>query len=126
VLFISLDEGAGSDTAGCQPCNDTSAGGRIGAVVLSPLVAVGSASAWSGDHYGFLRTLETAWGLPSLKSMAQGADAAAKVHDGDAGVTPLSDVWHATSSAAGATAAGGGALSPPAPPAVQAQQQQRP
>jgi NAD(P)-dependent dehydrogenase (short-subunit alcohol dehydrogenase family) len=31
LLFITFDEGATTDTAGCGPCHDTSAGGRIGA-----------------------------------------------------------------------------------------------
>ncbi|MBV8387213.1 MAG: hypothetical protein JO155_10510 [Acidimicrobiia bacterium] len=107
VLFITFDEGATTDTSGCAPCHDTSAGGRIGALVISPLVAPNSASQWSGDHYGFLRTLEASWGLPTLKSQAATPQAAQTVHDGDPGVTVLGDVWvaPAPASAAAPTAA---------------------
>jgi len=93
VLFITFDEAATADKSGCTPCNDTSFGGRIGALVISPLVQPGATSTWHGDHYGFLRTLEQSFGLPTLKSRAANADAAKTVHDGDPGVTPLTDVW---------------------------------
>ena len=81
LLIITFDESEAADSTGCVPCKDGSAGGRIGAVLLSPLLRAGSKTDWQGDHYSVLRTLETAWGL---KPMA---------HDGDPGVTPLTDVW---------------------------------
>jgi len=93
LLFITFDEGDTTDTSGCAPCHDTSAGGRIGALAISPMLTAGGTSSWQGDHYSFLRTLEAAWGLPTLKSRAADAAAAAKVHDGDPGVTVLGDVW---------------------------------
>ena len=94
LLVITFDEGAATDTAGCKPCHDTSAGGRIGALFISPLLAhPGTVSKWQGDHYSMLRTLETAWGMPSLKSRAKSAAAAKTVHDGDPAVTPLTGVW---------------------------------
>jgi hypothetical protein len=93
LLFITFDESATTDATGCAPCHDTSAGGRIGALAISPRIAPGSTSAWAGDHYGFLRTLEASWNLPTLKSRATTPAAAQTVHDGDPGVTVLADVW---------------------------------
>jgi len=95
LLVVTFDEGAGTDTSGCAPCHDTSAGGRIGALVIgSPVARPGTTLAkWYGDHYSLLRTWERAWGLPTLKSKAASTAAAAKVHDGDPGVQPLTAVW---------------------------------
>ena len=105
LLFITFDEGTTADTSGCAQCADTSAGGRIGAVAISPRVAPGSTSKWAGDHYGFLRTLEAAWGLPTLKSRAANPTAAQTVHDGDPGVTVLADVWALPATTAAVTPA---------------------
>jgi hypothetical protein len=82
VLVLTFDESEVADSSGCAPCKDGSAGGRIGAVVLSRQVRPGTISGWYGDHYGMLRTLEAVWGLGSLHA-----------HDADPGVTPLTDVW---------------------------------
>lgn len=123
VLFITFDEANTGDTSGCKPCNDTSAGGRIGALVVSPMVKPGTTSTWQGDHYSFLRTLEASWGLPTLKSRAANAGAAATVHDGEPAVTALTDVWvlgatAAQTAAPAARAAAGAAPTPPVPPAA--------
>jgi hypothetical protein len=99
LLFITFDEASTADTSGCKPCADTSAGGRIGALAISPLIQPGLTSAWQGDHYGFLNTLESSWGLPSLQSRAASPAAAKTVHDADPGVTPLTDVWTAGAAA---------------------------
>jgi len=94
LLVVTFDEAAATDTSGCVPCKDTSAGGRIGTLLISPLLArAGSISSWQGDHYALLRTLETSWRLPTLKSKAASPGAAALVHDGDPGVRPLTGVW---------------------------------
>jgi hypothetical protein len=94
LLVITFDEASATDTSGCVPCHDTSAGGRIGTVLISPLLArKGVRSSWQGDHYGLLRTWEVAWGLPTLKSRAADAAAAKLVHDGDPGVRPLTGIW---------------------------------
>ncbi len=94
LLVITFDEAAATDTSGCVPCHDTSAGGRIGTLLISPLLAKkGSVSSWHGDHYGLLRTWELAWGLPTLKSKAATPAAAKLVHDGDPGVRPLAGIW---------------------------------
>ncbi len=125
LLFITFDEGATSDTSGCKPCADTSAGGRIGALAISPLVKGGATSTWQGDHYSFLRTLEASFGLATLKSRAAGADAAKTVHDGDPNVTALTDVWvagattaQAATPAAPVTATAAGASASAAPAAT--------
>jgi phosphatidylinositol-3-phosphatase len=93
LLVITTDEGATTDTAGCARCADTSAGGRVGTLLLSKLVRAGTTTAWQGDHYALLRTWEAAWGLPTLKSRAADETAAKTVHDGDPGVRPLTGVW---------------------------------
>ncbi|HUR51896.1 MAG TPA: alkaline phosphatase family protein [Mycobacteriales bacterium] len=94
LLVITFDEAAATDTSGCAPCHDTSAGGRIGTLLISPRLArPGSVSSWKGDHYGLLRTWEVSWGLPTLKSRAADAAAARLVHDGDPGVRPLTGIW---------------------------------
>jgi hypothetical protein len=94
LLIITFDEGMAADTSGCTPCHDGSAGGRVGALLIgSPVAYPGTASNWVGDHYSLLRTWEAGWGLPTLKSQAVSPAAAATVHDGDPGVTPLTGIW---------------------------------
>jgi phosphatidylinositol-3-phosphatase len=61
VLFIFFDEGKGN-----QGCCNYAAGGKVDALVISPLVRPGFTSDVSYDHYSVLRTIETAWGLPLL------------------------------------------------------------
>jgi hypothetical protein len=95
LLVITFDEGGTTDTSGCGPCRDGSAGGRIGALLISSTLSHrGSVMAsWHGDHYSLLRTWEVAWHLPSLKSRAVSRAAAATVHDGDPQVAPITGVW---------------------------------
>ena len=63
-------------------------------LIGGPVARPGSVvSSWQGDHYSLLRTWESAWGLPSLKSLAASPTAAALVHDGDPGVRPLTGIW---------------------------------
>ena len=95
LLVITFDEGAATDTAGCVPCHDTSAGGRIGALFIGARIARPGTvyKKWQGDHYSLLRTWEQAWGLPTLKSRAASPSAAMTVHDGDPGVRPLQGIW---------------------------------
>jgi hypothetical protein len=93
LLVVTFDEAAATDTSGCVPCKDTSAGGRIGTLLISPMLKGGTTTSWQGDHYALLRTLEVSWGLPTLKSKAVSATAAKTVHDGDPGVKPLTGVW---------------------------------
>lgn len=100
LLVVTVDEGVASDSSGCGACHDGSAGGRVGALLIGATVTYpGTTSNWFGDHYSLLRTWEAAWGLPSLKSRAVSPAAAASVHDGDPGVTPLTGIWAGTGGA---------------------------
>jgi hypothetical protein len=94
LIVITFDEG--SDAAAC--CGESSGlvpshpnvplpgktgpgGGRIGSVLLSPLIRPGTVSTVPYNHYSLLRTIEDIFGLPHLgdAAMAQarsfGADA---------------------------------------------------
>jgi phosphatidylinositol-3-phosphatase len=83
LIVITFDEG--SDAAAC--CGETSGispshpnvplpgktgpgGGRIGAVLLSPLIRPGTVSAIPYNHYSLLRTIEDIFGLPHLGDAA--------------------------------------------------------
>jgi hypothetical protein len=46
--------------------SDEGGGGHVPALVLGPLVRPGSRTSMPLDHYGLLRTIEGAWGLPLL------------------------------------------------------------
>lgn len=102
ALFVTFDEATPTDTSGCASCGDSSAGGRVGAVVVSPLAKASFTSSWQGDHYGLLRTVEAGFGLSTLSQTAPSAQ------DGDRGVQPVSGVW----------AAGPGGAVPDLPPGV--------
>jgi len=83
LIVITFDEG--SDAAAC--CGETSGispshpnvplpgrtgpgGGRIGAVLLSPLIRPGTVSTVAYNHYSLLRTIEDIFGLPHLGNAA--------------------------------------------------------
>jgi len=61
VVFVVFDEGA----------TDEGGGGRVAALALGPLVRPGSHDDRATNHYGLLRTLEDAWGLPPLGDSAR-------------------------------------------------------
>jgi phosphatidylinositol-3-phosphatase len=86
LIVITFDEG--SDAAAC--CGETSGfspdhpnvpdpgkngpgGGRVGAVLLSPLIRPGTVSTAEYNHYSLLRTVEDIFGLPHLGDAAQPA-----------------------------------------------------
>lgn len=83
VLFVTFDESAPSDTAGC--CGDSD-GGRIGTIVVSPTWGrpAGYRSRSPVNHYSLLRTIEDAWGL-DLLGRSQ-----------DPGIHPMTDLFTAT------------------------------
>ncbi len=83
LIVITFDEG--SDASAC--CGETSGispshpnvplpgktgpgGGRIGAVLLSPLIRPGTVSAVPYNHYSLLRSIEDIFGLPHLGDAA--------------------------------------------------------
>jgi hypothetical protein len=56
VVFVVFDEGT----------TDVGGGGSVAALALGPVVRPGSTYAQLTNHYGLLRTIEDAWGLPRL------------------------------------------------------------
>ncbi|MGH3050934.1 MAG: alkaline phosphatase family protein, partial [Gaiellaceae bacterium] len=56
VVFVVFDEGTSSEGGG----------GNVEALALGPAVRSGSAFSLRTNHYGLLRTIEDAWGLPRL------------------------------------------------------------
>lgn len=59
VVFVIFDEGAFLDRAG-------GGGGHVAAIALGPAVRAHASFASQTGHYGLLRTIEDAWGLPRL------------------------------------------------------------
>jgi phosphatidylinositol-3-phosphatase len=56
VVFVVFDEGT----------TDVGGGGSVAALALGPVVRRGSTFTRPTNHYGLLRTIEDAWGLPRL------------------------------------------------------------
>jgi len=79
MLFITFDEGTSDE--GC--CGD-SGGGHIATLMLSPSIGQGTTIDTPVNHYGLLRTIEDAWGLPALGAAA----AAAPLGLGPSAATP--------------------------------------
>jgi hypothetical protein len=69
VVFLVFDEGTSSQGGG----------GHVPALVLGPRVRPGSQTSTPLDHYGLLRTIESAWHLPVLGSSR--------------GATPITGIW---------------------------------
>jgi phosphatidylinositol-3-phosphatase len=69
VVFVVFDEGT----------SDTGGGGRVAALALGPTVQRGSRFTKATNHYGLLRTIEDAWGLPRLGFSRTG--------------TPIGGIW---------------------------------
>jgi phosphatidylinositol-3-phosphatase len=69
VVFVVFDEGT----------SDTGGGGHVEALALGPTVRRGSEFAKATNHYGLLRTIEDAWGLPRLGLSRKG--------------TPIGGIW---------------------------------
>jgi hypothetical protein len=83
LIVITFDEGSDSaaccgETVGLSPAHpnvpaagkDGPGGGRVGAVLLSPLIRPGTVSAVDYNHYSLLRTIEDIFGLPHLGDAA--------------------------------------------------------
>ena len=69
VVFVVFDEGA----------TDAGGGGNVDALALGPTVRAHAVFAKATNHYGLLRTIEDAWGLPHLGLSAKG--------------TPIGGIW---------------------------------
>ena len=69
VVFVVFDEGE----------TDTEGGGNVYALALGQTVRPHSAFTQATNHYGLLRTIEDAWGLPRLGLSAKG--------------TPIGGIW---------------------------------
>jgi hypothetical protein len=69
VVFVVFDEGT----------SDTGGGGRVEALALGPTVRRGSKFTRATNHYGLVRTIEDAWGLPRLGFSRKG--------------TPIGGIW---------------------------------
>ncbi len=63
LIFITFDEGR--DNSSCCGLPE-SAGGRVVGIVISPLAKKGFQDDTPLTHYGFLKTVLSAWGLPAL------------------------------------------------------------
>ena len=86
LIVITFDEGSGSasccgETPGFSPDHPNvpdpgkngPGGGRVGAVLLSPLIRPGTISTAEYNHYSLLRTVEDIFGLPHLGDAAMPA-----------------------------------------------------
>ena len=69
VVFVVFDEGT----------SDVGGGGHVDALALGPTVRPGSSFSKTTNHYGLLRTIEDAWGLPRLGLSAK--------------ATPIGGIW---------------------------------
>ncbi len=64
AIFIVFDESSATDASCCgMPAK---AGGRVAAVVISPLAKPGFQDNTPLSHYSLLKTILTSWGLPNL------------------------------------------------------------
>ncbi len=71
TVILTLDENDDEPAGSC--CGDA-AGGQIPEVVISTATAGMGDVALTGDHFGTLRTIEQAYGLPLLGAAAQPAN----------------------------------------------------
>ena len=63
LIVLTWDEGQGDHSCCGLPA---SAGGRIATILISPQAKNGFQDSTPYSHYSLLRTIETAWGLPTL------------------------------------------------------------
>lgn len=74
LLVVVFDEGRGESAGPCAECVGGGAGGRTGAVLVSPRLPQGTTVTTGYDHASLLRTLESSFGLDEHLNLA--ADAA--------------------------------------------------
>ena len=94
LLVINFDEGSAptSPTAissptdfSCTSCASLGAGGRTGAILISPRLPQGATVATGYDHYSLLRTVEDSFGISEHLNLAAAATA---MSDAFAGTAP--------------------------------------
>ncbi len=64
LIVITFDEAKGGDTAAC--CGQTSGGGHVATILISPLAKQGFQDDTAYSHYSLLKTILDAWKLPGL------------------------------------------------------------
>jgi hypothetical protein len=70
LIIIVFDEASGHNYGSCCGLAKR-AGGRVAAVLISPLAKPGFTDSTSYSHYSMLKTILTAWNLPDLANTAQ-------------------------------------------------------
>jgi phospholipase C len=84
LLVINFDEGSLSTVDPCEVCAAHGAGGRTGAILLSPRLRAGTTVATQYDHMSLLRTIEDSFGISEHLNLAAAAapmtDAFARAH----------------------------------------------
>jgi hypothetical protein len=65
LIIIVFDEAEGSDQGSCCGLGKT-AGGKVAAILISPLAKPGFKDDTEYSHYSLLKTILTAWNLPGL------------------------------------------------------------
>ena len=69
LIVVTFDEGEGKDAASFNSAGG--AGGQVATVLISPQAKTGFNDPTSVSHYGLLKTILLAWGLPDLGSTSQ-------------------------------------------------------
>jgi len=69
LIILTFDEGEAKDKSAC--CGMSKGGGQIVTVLISPLAKAGFSDATPVSHYGLLKTILEAWGLPDLGNTGQ-------------------------------------------------------
>ena len=82
LLVINFDEGSPATTEPCSSCAGAGAGGRTGALFLSPLLAQGATVQTSYDHFSLLRTIEDSFGVTEHLNLANSANPMTEVFAG--------------------------------------------
>ncbi len=64
MIVIVFDEGEGSDNGAC--CGLSQTGGKVAAVLISPLAKSAFEDNTPLSHYSLLKTILRSWNLPDL------------------------------------------------------------
>ena len=72
----------------CAACASAGAGGRVGAILISPRLPQGTVVSTGYDHYSLLRTIEDSFGISEHLNQA---DRAQPMTDAFVGLRPIND-----------------------------------